>query len=320
MLRFLKPVFIMALAAATISCGNRALSDKPGAAADTVGEKLLPLPAIPESFVSSDERAGYLLRHFWDSLDFGVDTAYSRNRNFMEQNFANYISIFHVSDRDVVLSAVRRLLFEAHKDSTAYVLLIDIAEKYLYDPQSPMVNEDVYRDFLVAQTDEESPFQSDEHRQKIASQMAAIARNHVGTAAENFDYINAVGRRSTLYKTLVPGYMLLVFFDPECEECRQCVDMLEDDVVMKSMLLKHKMTVLAIDVNGSQLAWEGVKHSYPKSWIIGLDASGVSGKGIYAMRNMPSLYLLDHEKIVVLKDVSVENLFSFLCDESGLEL
>jgi hypothetical protein len=33
------------------------------------------------------------------------------------------------------------------------------------------------------------------------------------------------------------------------------------------------------------------------------------------MRNMPSMYLLDSDRNVVLKDVSVENLFSYLCDD-----
>jgi peroxiredoxin len=311
-----KPGIILAIAASLVACGSGgSLSDKAKTSDDSLNNKVLPLPVIPETFVSAESRAGYLLRHFWDSLDFGRDTLLVRNRHFMEQNFVNYVSIFNISDHQTVLGTVKRLLYEAHKDSAAYMLLVDIAEKYLYDPESPMLNEEAYEAFLLAERAEEGEYNTPERKVRLDYQLASIAKNRRGEEATDFEYTRRDGTVTSLQKTDAPGYILLVFFDPTCEGCRKCVDLLENDVVMNSMLKRHRMTVLAIDINGSRDTWEHVKHNYPMSWHVGLDHSHLRSNDVYVMRNMPSMYLLDSDRNVILKDVSVENLFSYLCDD-----
>lgn len=46
----------------------------------------------------------------------------------------------------------------------------------------------------------------------------------------------------------------------------------------------------------------------PKEWIIGTDHEAVKTGALYDLKAMPSLYLLDGQKRVVLKDVSFEQL------------
>ena len=42
---------------------------------------------------ASEERAEYIISRFWDGMDF-ADTLRSRDRQFMEQNFVNFLSLF----------------------------------------------------------------------------------------------------------------------------------------------------------------------------------------------------------------------------------
>ena len=102
----------------------------------------LPLPDVPATLREPAERAAFIIGHFWDAMDFG-DTLRSRDAAFMEQNFSNFISVFPYAAAEAQRAAVGSLLRRAEADSDAYVLLADIAEKYLYEPNSPMLAEDV---------------------------------------------------------------------------------------------------------------------------------------------------------------------------------
>lgn len=114
---------------------------------DTLMVAELPLPEIPKTLRTVPERAAYVLEHFWDELDFN-DTLRSRHRVFMEQNFVNFVSLFPHALQENRARAVKRLMKAAETDSVVYSLLTDMAEKYLYEPESPMVCEDCFLFFL----------------------------------------------------------------------------------------------------------------------------------------------------------------------------
>ena len=66
----------------------------------------------------------------------------------MEQNFVNFVSLFPHLPGKPGLVAVKRLMKAAEADSVVYSLLASLAEKYLYEPESPMVCEDCFLLFL----------------------------------------------------------------------------------------------------------------------------------------------------------------------------
>lgn len=107
----------------------------------------LPLPAIPATLRTPHERASYLLAHFWDSMSF-ADTLRSRNPGFMEQNLVNYLSLFPHAPAEARTRAVHLLMQRAEADKPAYLLLAELAEKYLYTIDSPMQSEEHFIPFL----------------------------------------------------------------------------------------------------------------------------------------------------------------------------
>ena len=52
-----------------------------GQEADTL--LYLPLPDVPSSLRTPETRANYIVSHFWDTLDFKIDTLKTRNPDFM---------------------------------------------------------------------------------------------------------------------------------------------------------------------------------------------------------------------------------------------
>lgn len=74
---------------------QRATHGGDNSSADTLqgSPRELPLPEVPALLTAPEERAAYVLEHFWDGMDFR-DTLRSRDRLFMEQCFVNFLSLF----------------------------------------------------------------------------------------------------------------------------------------------------------------------------------------------------------------------------------
>ena len=135
----------------------------------------LPLPAVPSSLREPSARASYILDHFWDAMDF-ADTLRSHNARFMEQAFSNFIAVFPYAGGQSCREAVGTLMRRAEADSTAYVLLADIAEKYLYETASPFFSEEHYIMFLEHLAD--SPVLGEYRQEQECASMQEYPPHH----------------------------------------------------------------------------------------------------------------------------------------------
>ena len=264
------------------------------AAADSIPE--LPLPTVPAALQKPADRAGYIIVHFWDAMDFR-DTLRSRHRDFMEQNFSNFICVFPHADGQARRTAVGTLLDKAEADSTAYVLLKDIAEKYLYELNSPMLSEDFYILFLERLVD--SPILGEYGTIRLRRQLEAVRKNRPGMTAADFAYTARDGNKTTLHKTATDSDLLLIFYDPDCEHCKETMDTLQQS----RQLADKRLSVLAVYSGDDYDLWVKTAPMLPAGWTVGYESGALQESGAYVLRAMPTLYLLDRNKKVVLKDV-----------------
>lgn len=253
----------------------------------------LPLPDLPATLREPRARANYLLDHFWDALDF-ADTLRARNSLLVEQAFANYISVFPHADDAARRASVRKLLRRAEADSAAYILLTEIAETYLYEPESPMMSEDYYILFLENMVS--SPVLGKYGVLRPRRQLDAARKNRPGMTAADFSYTTPDGQRTTLHDTPVEGPLLLIFYDPDCDHCREVMRTLEKELPTEGV------TVLAIHSGDNYVLWRETVRLLPAGWLAGYESGAMQQAGRYVLRSMPTLYLLDNLKRVVLKD------------------
>ena len=106
-----------------------------------------PYPQIPTMMTEPQQRATYLLMHYWDNVDFN-DMKLVANDDFMEQGFVNYLSVLPIVDALTAERSVEAMMKRAEGNKMAYIRLANIAEKYLFEPNSPMVNDETYIMFL----------------------------------------------------------------------------------------------------------------------------------------------------------------------------
>lgn len=272
----------------------------------------LQLPAIPANLRQPAERAAYLIRHFWDNLDFG-DPVRARNELFMEQNFANFISVFPHAAEPARRDAVEILLRRAAADSTAYALVAEIAERYLYNDDSPLRSEEYYILFLEQLA--ESPVLGEYGTLRPRYQLEAARKNRPGMVAADFDYTTPDGRRASLHTTPAGERLLVVFYDPDCAHCKEVMARLQAEPLLTEAVAAGRMQVLALYSGDRSLLWRNSAAQLPADWTVGYNTGDIYDRELYVLRNMPTLYLLDGNRRVLLKEPTPEALIEWLREQ-----
>lgn len=287
--------------AAMAFCGAEA-----HAVSDSVEE--LALPAMPGGMSDPVERADYILEHFWDSMDFS-DTVRSHDRAFMEQNLVNFFSVMpHASDEGRH-AGVKALLDGASVDRTSYNLILELAEHYLYEPGSPMRDEEMFIPFLNSAL--ESSVLSESERIRPAYMLEEAMRNRVGTMSADFSMRLRDGSETGMHEFVAGKPALLMFYDPDCDHCAETVAELSSDSVLRGLIGEGKINVLAVYPYGEEDVWaDRSMVVIPDNWT---DAfADLSEVDLYSFPVMPVLYMLDGDGKVLIKDAPSDAVKSFL--------
>lgn len=269
---------------------------------NATGHALFPAPEIPSVITTPNERRIYLTTHYWDNFDF-ADTLLLDNRDVTEQGFVNLISLLSdgVSSSDEINQSLDNLCSRMESHPYARRLFMRLFDDYLYNPNSPLYNEQLYLAYLERM--QKSQAIDDATKSTLAFKQKLISRNQPGTLASDFTYYLPNGRARKLHRTSVPSNrLLLVFYDPECPGCHEIMQDMLHDQALAEVVAGGKLTVLAIYTEGNPEAWRKDLPNLPDNWTIGTDREAIKLNALYDLKAMPSLYLLDGNKKVILKD------------------
>jgi hypothetical protein len=88
---------------------------------------------------------------------------------------------------------------------------------------------------------------------------------------------------------------------------------LKGDQRISSMISSGVLAVLNIYIDEDLQAWREYMPIYPEEWYNGFDPDLViRTDNLYSVRAIPSLYLLDKDKRVIMKDAPENKLFNYL--------
>ena len=285
----------------------------------------LPFPDVvpPAMMESASDRAEYMALHWWDGIteasrEYPCDTTLVSGvrKEDVEQKFANWVNILNMLDMSVVGKSVVRLYDRAaaceKKDTSSNVFetFTDLVVKYLYDPNSPMRNEDHYA--FYASRLAGSDLVDESMREKYAREVRLASLNRVGSKAADFRFTDKRGRMHTLYG--IDAELTLLFFsNPGCSACKEIIDVLNNDPRISSLISEGVMAVLNIYIDEDLEEWRSYMTVYPEHWYNGFDPDMViRGENLYNVRAIPSLYLLDRNKTVIMKDAPEARVFEWL--------
>lgn len=186
-----------------------------------------------------------------------------------------------------------------------------IAYQYWGSPASPYRDDARYIRFLDSLLVSDSLPEALRERAIERKRIAML--NLPGTTAADFRFITRDGYQKQLHDIKSP-LTLLVFYDPECPHCNDILLTLARSGTINAAIDEKKITVVAIYAEGKREVWNRTRDKLPSNWVVGYDLAGVLDKEIYNLPAMPTPYLLDSEKKVILKDPEIKSLLTRIAE------
>ncbi len=285
-----------------------------------------PVPEIPTVYVDPDERREWLLDHYWDAFLAGDGRCDSGavlgvRRADVEGQVAAYAQVLEMIPLPEAQRKMRQFFskVEARQaaDTVSHVFLLmeEIVSKYLYDPNSPVRDEDLYLPYVEGLAN--SPYTREAARPGYAYEARMCALAPVGSVAPDFRFTDARGRTRSLHGVKA-GSTLLFFSNPGCHACLDIINTLLSVPGLDSRIARGDFAVVNVYIDEDLDAWRAYEPNYPRNWLCGYDPDGlVRSDRIYNVRAIPSLYLLDAEKRILMKDAPVERVVSWLQNQQN---
>lgn len=241
-----------------------------------------PYPHIPDSITVNHDRLSWMLNNFWNNFNFKNESA--KNLKIGEQGFVDFINLMNSADS--AQSAMAASLFAGKVMITSHSIIMqkifkDLAEHYLGNPYSPMRNDRTYATLTEAVAAMPDSVISSTQRIRLLDKSRTLRLNLPGEIANNFTYTTSDDKTATLHETSA-NLLLLYFYDPDCDQCKETQKRMEQSDVLKD----KRLSVLRINPADYDLA----------------------GKQLYWFERMPSLYLLDNDKRIMVKDGTIDDI------------
>lgn len=302
-----------------VSCGSRSAK----APQESPKTRAFPTVSVPRMVTDQSEIMSYAARHFWDSfadtsaawLDDSTHIA-GIDRQLLEEQIGTYTTVLSMVPMATAEESIRNfytkttVFEERDKASTAFEETLRLVTRYLYDENSPVRNEDIYG--TLAQLLADSPYIAEELRPSYAAEAGLCALNRTGTKAADFRFMDRTAREYSLYGIKAP-WTLLFFSNPGCHNCADVIRGLNASQKIRNMVDGGMLAVVNVYIDEEVDVWRDHLDDYPSSWYNVYDfGHAVRGEGLYNVRAIPSLYILDSEKRVVMKDAPDDRVLAFI--------
>lgn len=300
--------YIFALLALAVSCGRAGVTP-------VQETRAFPRVSIPAMVTDPSERLRYGLEHYWDAFFEGsgpTDTGFVLGvpKLEAEQAFSSYAAMLIETPSEVSGRAASRMfdLLEAKQaedtSNHCYPAVTGIISKYLYDPNSPLRDEDTYLPFVKRMAS--SAFTHPDSRPAYEFEAKMCALNPRGSVTPDFAFRDARGRTRRL-SDIKADYILLFFSNPGCSACKDIEEELKAPAYMEDAIKAGRIAIVSIYIDSEIDKWKDYEPNYPRSWVTGYDPTGTLREDtLYEIRAIPSLYLLDTDRRVILKDTPTQ--------------
>lgn len=275
----------------------------------------------PPTILGPDEAPVYFAEHFWErylspSWTYPSDTSMVRGvaNVKLEEAVSSYVRILSTIELDKADNIVRKFtetLIATEVADTASVVFEKVSslfERYAFDPNSPIRDEDIYGAYASVMSG--CTLIPIERRESYAQDARLCALNRRGTVATNFRFTYRDGRVSRLLD-IHAQYTILFFSNPGCTACKEIIETLSGDRKITKMIELGILAVVNIYIDEDMQGWLKYMPIYPKEWHNVFDQNGViRSEELYNIRAIPSLYLLNSNKVVILKDATPQALYN----------
>ena len=262
----------------------------------------------------------YVKDHYWDNIVFNdnrlLRTPFFENK--LDDYFKNYIS----REPDSIISEVQYMLTVAKTGKEIYpFLLFKFTNKYI-SPEfmgQDKVFLHIYQNFFAKG---DTTLLSEASKKSLRERAYSLIANQLGLPAPIL-VLNDVNEKRFALHNMKATYTFIAFWDPTCSHCK--VEIPKLDSIYKASWIKHDIKVIAVNTNAKEMTlWkEFIKDNKIDQWINAyqtdedLNKEITEGKPttirqLYDVFKTPTFYLLDKDKKIVAKNLSIEQFNDFI--------
>ena len=250
---------------------------------------------------TNKNNAGALLQ-YWDNFDFEDSNAIN-NPAIAEQAFVDFLAAAARVPDSLSSMAIKNMLTRAKSHTHALEYFTQQSEHYLYDPNSPMRSDALYEPVLEFLLD--STRLNDASKFRFQERLRMAQKNKAGQPALDFDFELPTGKKTSLY-AIKGAFTMLIFYEPDCPHCQSTLADLKASQPFQQLVAKARLKILTVYAGGSERLWSDYQAQIPASWTNGFDrANSIRQQQLYDLRGSPTIYLLDKDKRVILKDTNL---------------
>ena len=255
-------------------------------------------PDAPTLITDPNLRLEYVIKHYWDYFDF-ADTTYISTPEITEQAYVDYIDLLFRLPLNKAQEEMKTMMLKsAQSNKKLFLYFTELADKYLYEPNSPALNEELYIPVLEVMS--QTPVLDDTEKIRPQLRLEWAYKNRMGTKAVDFQYTDIAGKSGSLYQ-ITAEYILLFFNDPACPSCKTQLENLRNSAVCNKLISDRKLIILSMYTEQDLDEWKAHYSIYPSNWINVYDKS-FTIRDKYDLRASPTMYLLGKDKTVIFKD------------------
>ena len=270
-----------------------------GQLAEQLPGTLFAYPMAPDTCSTLEARCNYIITHFWDNYDISKPI---KDLETFENTFRDFVDFFRYGHRNVVMSTVRDFVNKAQSNTANLQRVGEVAERALYGTEAEYWSDEVYVAFAKALAS--SKKLPKDVRDHYGAQLARINAVQVG-ATLDFEFIDTDGVKRRLSDYPAKSYLLL-FIDDSTDSTIGRLR-LSTDVALNALLDSGNSTLVCLSMNKYTSEWATAAAGYANNWIVGCNADLLKQLDL---RAFPCCYVLDEQRTIVNKSLSVEGLMS----------
>ncbi len=273
-------------------------------------------PAIPIVKGKADSSYPYYFvkEHFWDDVSFNDDRLL--HTPFFEQKIDEYFKYYVFPEPDSLIKEIKIMLLSARTGKEMYpYLLTKFTNKYL-NPE--FMGQDKVFIYLFENfySKGDTTFLNAQSRKIIFDRAYSLIANQLGNPAPIMDLTDTSGKIISLYD-LKGKFTLVVFWDPTCGHCKEELPRVDSFYQNKWKPLGMKLySVNVKDGTNDEMKKFVNEKKFSSDWIFVYQAKAVRDaeqaagqpnfRQLYDVSKTPTLYLLDEQKRIIAKQLSIE--------------
>ena len=266
----------------------------------------------PPQEVVSDRHLfqSYYIEHFFDNFAWNDPRIF--NTIVVEQKLKEICNMIYQYDNPEYDTFVVAALNQAKVNQTSYEYLFDALEHVLGSNISPYKVEHTYiamlKDALAY------PKLDENRKRRYTRELGFIDKNHAGDTVPDFRLVLANGDTTTFY-AIESEYTLLYLQHPTCPTCHQVRNRMKGFDKLNRAIESGKLKVVMVYFEDDPKVWDNYIHSseanpkYLQGW--NFDQT-IDDKDLFDTRTIPYMFLLDKDKVVIKKDLLVNEIEPYI--------